>query len=58
MGSTKFKLLGQIKVKSRNNPDFLKFMISVTGGNLDYSLRYVTAYHELNISYISYRNVY
>jgi len=39
MGSTNFKLLGQIKVKSRNNPDFWKSMISVTGGHFDYSLR-------------------
>jgi hypothetical protein len=30
MGSTNFKLLGQIKVKSRNNPDFLRSVTSVT----------------------------
>jgi hypothetical protein len=55
MDSTNFKLLGQIKVNTINNLDFLKSMISVTGGHFAYSLRmqknrtYVTAYHEINI---------
>jgi len=59
MGSTNFKLLGQIKVKARNNLDVFK--VHDFCHRRSFSLiapdaktpTYVTAYHEINIYYIS-----